>query len=88
MLTHFFITSFSLFCYSTNDSDPKTNPNAKKFETLTFEDMIRKDLKVIDTAAMALCKNNKIPLIVFDFASKDSVKNILLGQTIGTYVGE
>lgn len=69
------------------DSDPRKNPNAKKFDFMTYDDVIVKDLKVIDTAAISLCKNNNIPIIVFDFASKDSIEKILRGEQEGTLIG-
>lgn len=69
------------------DSDPRENPHALKFDFLTYDDVIVKDLKVIDTAAISLCKNNNIPIIVFDFASKDSIEKILRGEQEGTLIG-
>ena len=69
------------------DSDPRTNPNAKKLDTLTYEDLIMKDLKVMDMAAVSLCKDNNIPIVVFDFAAVGSIKKILNGEELGTYVG-
>ncbi|MDD3594352.1 MAG: UMP kinase [Candidatus Gastranaerophilales bacterium] len=70
------------------DSDPRINPDAKKFETLTYEELIKKDLKIMDTSAVSLCKENKIPLIVFDFALKNGITKIISGENIGTFVGE
>lgn len=69
------------------DSDPRKNPHAKKFDFMTYDDVIVKDLKVIDTAAISLCKNNNIPIVVFDFASKDSIEKILRGEQEGTLIG-
>ena len=67
--------------------DPKTNPNAQKLDKIKYDDIIVNGLKVMDTAACALCKQNNIPIIVFDFELKDGIKNILNGQEIGTYIG-
>lgn len=67
--------------------DPRTNPNASKYDTITYDDIIVKGLKVMDTASCALCKQNNIPIVVFDFAAKGSILNILKGENIGTYVG-
>ena len=67
--------------------DPRTNPNAKKYSKITYDDIIIKGLKVMDTASCALCKQNSIPIVVFDFAAKGSIINILKGEDIGTYVG-
>ncbi len=67
--------------------DPRTNPNAKKYNTITYDDIIVKGLKVMDTASCALCKQNSIPIVVFDFAAKGSIIKILKGENTGTYVG-
>lgn len=68
--------------------DPKTNPNAEKFDTISYDDIIVKGLKVMDTTSCALCKQNNIPIVVFDFDQKDGITKILNGEKIGTYVGE
>lgn len=67
--------------------DPRTNPNARKYDKINYDDVIIKGLKVMDTASCALCKENNIPIIVFDFAEKGAVMKILNGENIGTYVG-
>lgn len=67
--------------------DPRTDIDAKKFEHITYEEVIKKDLKVMDTSAVSLCKNNNIPIIVFNFDQPRSIEKILLGETVGTYVG-
>ena len=66
--------------------DPKTNPDAKKLENINYDEIIKNGLKVMDTAAFALCKQNKIPIVVFDFKKENGIKNILDGQKIGTYI--
>ena len=68
--------------------DPRTNTNAKKYDKISYDDIIVKGLKVMDTASCALCKQNNIPIIVFDFAAKGSISKILHGENIGTLVGE
>ena len=68
--------------------DPKTNPEAKKFDKMQYDDIILKDLKVMDTTACSLCKQNNIPIVVFDFDQKDAIIKALNGDDIGTYVGE
>lgn len=68
--------------------DPKVNPNAKKYEKISYDDIIVKGLKVMDTASCALCKQNHIPIIVFDFAAKGSITKILDGENLGTFVGD
>lgn len=66
--------------------DPKTNPEAKKLEDIKYDDIIVNGLKVMDTSACTLCKQNKIPIVVFDFKKQDGIKSILAGQKIGTYI--
>lgn len=68
-------------------ADPKTNPDAKKYDFISYDDVIIRGLKVMDTASCALCKENKVPIIVFDFAEEGAVTKILNGEKIGTYVG-
>ena len=67
--------------------DPRVNPNAKKYDKISYDDVIIKGLKVMDTASCALCKENNVPIIVFDFAEKGAVMKILNGENIGTYIG-
>ena len=68
------------------DDDPKTNPNAKKFDRVSYDEIIKKDLKVMDTSACALCKQNNIPINVFDFKAQGSLVKIMNGEEVGTYV--
>lgn len=70
------------------DDDPKVNPNAKKYDKLTYDEIIVNNLKVMDLSSCSLCKQNKIPIVVFDFARKDSIVEILEGKDVGTFVGE
>ncbi|HNW25360.1 MAG TPA: UMP kinase [Candidatus Gastranaerophilaceae bacterium] len=67
--------------------DPRVNKKAKKFDKISYDDIIKNGLKVMDTASCALCKQNNIPIIVFDFQAKGSIKKILHGENLGTYVG-
>lgn len=68
--------------------DPKINPKATKYDTISYEDIIVKGLKVMDTASCALCQQNKIPIVVFDFAEPGNIQKILEGNKVGTYIGE
>jgi uridylate kinase len=70
------------------DSDPKLNPNAKRYQSLTYGHALSQDLRVMDTAAIALCKDNHIPIIVFDLSVPGNVRRAVLGESIGTLVGE
>lgn len=67
--------------------DPRINPEAKKYDNISYDDIIIKGLKVMDTSSCALCKQNTIPIIVFDFAAQGSIMKILNNEKIGTYVG-
>ena len=68
--------------------DPKTNPNAKKYDKITYDDIIVNGLKVMDLTSCALCKQNSIPITVFDFNLKDSLVKILNNENVGTLVTE
>ncbi len=70
------------------DSDPKLNPEAKRFRTLTYGHVLKHDLKVMDSTAIALCKDNKIPIMVFDLSVPGNIKRALMGESIGTIVRE
>ena len=68
------------------DSDPHLNPNARRYETLTFQEVLVQNLRVMDSTAIALCRENNIPLVVFDIFGKDSIYRAVLGEPIGTRV--
>ena len=68
------------------DSDPKTNPNAKKFDELSYLDVIQKGLHAMDTTAISLCMENKIPIIAFALKEKDSRVRVVNGERIGTII--
>ena len=69
------------------DDDPKKNPNAHRFETLKYIDVLNQGLKVMDSTAISLCMDNNIPLIVFDMMTPGNMKRAAMGEKIGTYVG-
>lgn len=68
------------------DCDPKTNTNAKKFDTISCEDIIKNNLKVIDTTAASLCFEQKIPIVIFDLNMKDGIKRAVQEENVGTIV--
>lgn len=68
------------------DADPKTNPDATKFDHLTYEEALRKNLRVIDAAAFSLCMDNKLPMIVFGMEGEGNVAAAVRGEKIGTLV--
>jgi uridylate kinase len=68
------------------DSDPEKNPNAIKFPKIGYMDILNKNLKVMDLTAITLCRENKLPIIVFDMNMPGNLKRLLLGENIGTIV--
>lgn len=68
-------------------ADPKTDPTAVKYDTLTFKEVLDKELKVMDSTAASLCKDNKIPIIVFNINEKGNARRAVLGENVGTIVG-
>ncbi|WP_027338723.1 UMP kinase [Halonatronum saccharophilum] len=68
------------------DSDPVENPNAVKLKELDYIDLLNKGLGVMDSTAVSLCMDNKIPLIVFGMREMGNIKRVVLGEEIGTYV--
>ena len=68
------------------DSDPNLNPDARKFESLAYIDVLKLGLTVMDATAISLCMENGLPILVFDFRKEGNVKRALLGETIGTLV--
>jgi uridylate kinase len=68
------------------DSDPEKNPQAVKYEQLTFQEAISKNLKVMDMTAFTLCQENKMPIIVFDMNRAGNLLQIIQGKNIGTIV--
>ena len=67
-------------------ADPKLDPNAKKYDEITYLDILNKDLKVMDSTATSLCRDNHIPLIVFGIAEPENIVKIIEGKKIGTIV--
>lgn len=68
------------------DSDPKVNPNAKMFKKLSYLDVINKDLKVMDATATTLCRNNNIPILVFNIDVEGNIVAAASGKDLGTLV--
>ena len=67
-------------------ADPKIDPNAVKYTTLTFQEALEKGLMVMDDTAFAVCKREKIPIIVFKVDDLENIERILNGEEIGTLV--
>ena len=70
------------------DSDPKLNKDAKKFDTLSYLDILSKNLKIMDATATSLCMDNNIPLVVFGIDDPDNIVRVVDGEKIGTIVKE
>lgn len=70
------------------DSDPKTNPEAVKFDGLSYGEVITRDLKVADMTAITLCRDNKLPILVFELITSGNIARAVKGEKIGTLVGE
>lgn len=68
------------------DSDPMTNKSAKRFDSLTHLDVLQRGLKVMDATAISLCKDNNLPIIVFNLREKGNVKRVVQGEEIGTLI--
>jgi len=69
------------------DADPKYHPDAKKFETLEYIEVLKRGLAVMDSTATSLCMDNKIPIVVFNIDQHENILKAALGQNIGTTVG-
>ena len=70
------------------DVDPKENADARRYESLSFDEAIGKNLRVMDQTALSLCRENRLPIIVFDSGVQGNILKIALGEKIGTSVGE
>ena len=68
------------------DSDPKTNPAAKRFDTVDYDTVLAQNLKVMDASAVALCRDNKIPIVVFSIREKGNLARVLKGEGTQTLV--
>ena len=69
------------------DSDPRKNPNAKKFEVLEYMEVLSRGLEVMDSTATTLCMDNNIPMIVFSIDEPGNILKVVTGSNIGTRVG-
>ncbi|MEA5594294.1 UMP kinase [Rivularia sp. UHCC 0363] len=69
------------------DADPHLNPEAKRYKSLTYAHVLNKELRVMDSTAIALCKENDIPILVFDLNVQGNIHRAVMGESIGTLVG-
>ncbi len=68
------------------DSDPQVNPAAVKFDSLTYLDVLQRNLRVMDATAISLCMDNKIPIVVFNIKTNGNLRRVILGESVGTTV--
>jgi uridylate kinase len=68
------------------DSDPAKNPDAKRFDKLTYIDALNKRLQVMDSTAISLCMDNELPIVVLDMWQDDHLRRAVLGEAIGTLI--
>lgn len=69
------------------DSDPHVNPGARRYQSLTYGHVLVNDLRVMDSTAIALCKENNIPIMVFDISVRGNIRRAVVGEPVGTIVG-
>jgi len=68
------------------DADPVEHPDAHKFETIEYTEVLTRGLEVMDATAISLCRDNGLPILVFDFRREGNIRRILAGEPIGTLV--
>jgi uridylate kinase len=68
-------------------ADPEKDKSAKRYETLGYEQVVREDLRFMDRAAIALCRENGLPIVVFDMSVSGNIRKVVAGETVGTVVG-
>ncbi len=67
--------------------DPEKNPHAEKYDRLTYEQVIRQDLRVMDIGAFEMCQKANLPILIFDYKQEGAIERAVAGQTLGTFVG-
>jgi len=70
------------------EGDPQTNPNLKKYDSISYDDVLNHGLKVMDATAIAMCRDNNIPIIVFNLHHEDALIKIVNGEPVGTIIKE
>ncbi len=68
------------------DSDPQENPKARRFAEITYQEALRRELKVMDATAFSLCQANKMPIVVFDLFKPHNLRRVVMGAKVGTRV--
>jgi uridylate kinase len=70
------------------DCDPVLNKNAVLYKKISYIEVLTKNLKVMDATAISLCRDNNLPMVVFNMQKKGNIRRVICGEKIGTYVGE
>jgi uridylate kinase len=68
------------------DSDPLTNPDARRYAHLEYADLLRDQLRVLDSTAVSLCMENDLPIVVFDLNQPDNITRVAVGEAVGTLI--
>jgi uridylate kinase len=68
------------------EADPETDPTARRFEHLTYADLLRDRLRVLDSTAVSLCMENEMPIVVFDLNTPDNITRVARGERVGTLI--
>jgi len=69
------------------DADPRLNPSARRYETIGYDEALHRNLRVMDQTAIALCRENRIPIVVFDIGVPGNLQRVAAGEKVGTLVG-
>lgn len=69
-------------------ADPATDPDAKWLEHLTYQEVLERNLRVMDTAAISLCRDNAIPIVVFKLLEAGNIRRVVCGETVGSWIGD
>lgn len=67
-------------------ADPEKDPDAKKYDRISYDEVLQKELKVMDLTATVMCKENNLPIVVFDMDTKGNLEKLIKGENIGTYI--
>ena len=68
------------------DDDPRLNPQARRYRVISHQEALERNLRVMDQSALALCRENDLPVIVFDLLKPGNIEKVALGQEVGTLV--
>ena len=80
----FFLADLKKSCVF--DSDPEKNPDAFKFDSISYLDVLKKNLKIMDLTAVSLCQENDLPMIVFNMDVPDNLLKLVTGEEVGTLI--